>query len=119
MEGISFLASAGSCFIWCLLWCPFLSDSLQRYTEREFHLLPNECWNKDFEGMWKRISDCLRKQKFRDLKGCPIILTSLFDLKWALWDDTAHLTKTYCLVINREREREMCLVNAEVSAKAP
>jgi len=106
MEGISFLASAGSCFIWCLLWCPFLSDSLQRYTEKEFHLLPNECWNKDFEGMWKRISDCLRKQKFRDLKGCPIILTSLFDLKWALWDDTAHLTKTYCLVINRDRERE-------------
>lgn len=69
-------------------------------------MLPNECWNKDFEGMWKRISDCLRKQKFRDLKGCPIILTSLFDLKWALWDDTAHLTKTYCLVINRDRERE-------------
>lgn len=109
MERISFLASAGSCFIWCLLWCPFRFDSLQRYAEREFHSLANECWNKDFEGMWKRISDYLRKQKFRDLKGCPIILTSLFDLKWALWDDTAHLTKTYCLVINRERGRKRCV----------
>jgi len=101
MERISFLASAGSCFIWC----PFLFDSLQRCTEREFHSLANECWNKDFEGIWKRISDYLGKQNFRDLKGCPVILTSLFDLKWALWEDIAHLTKTYCLVINRGRER--------------
>lgn len=73
-----------------------------RGTEREFHSLANECWSK---GMWERISDYLRKQKFRDLKGCPIILTSLFDPKWALWDDIAHLTKTYCLVINRDRGR--------------
>lgn len=76
-------------------------------TESKFHSLPNECWNKDLEGMWKRISDYLRKQKFRDLKGCPIILTSLLDLKWALWDDIAHLSKTYCLVINRGRGRDV------------
>lgn len=56
MEGIKSPASAGSCFIWCLLWCPFLSDSFQGTLRGNFTRCLMNLGKKDLEGGNKKGS---------------------------------------------------------------